>query len=266
LGLVDEAIEAARGLDDPFVLGEVLNAKTGSLLLTGRTPEARIVSEESLALSAKLPASRLTAQTRDLAALIVWFEQGDAAARPLIDAVVAELRSFGADGLANWFTVMGTTSLIPRDNPDLAIQRLREMIERIRPGEMLSAWTTANAAMTLMLDLSKRADPGDLEEATRFARTYQKAASGGTTHRYFGAVAQIAVQSGRPRDAARLAGFADSLRAAIGVGSFFLAAGAADETWALIVATLPEDEATALRDEGARMSRDEALKLAAGEA
>ena len=130
---------------------------------------------------------------------------------------------------------------------------------------MFSGLSTASAAMMLMGSLTTRAAPGDMEEAMSVARTYQKAAGRGTTYAYFGIIAQIAAKSGRPIDAARLLGFADALRAAVGA-AFFLSTESPKATAVLIRADLPEDEIAALRAEGAKMSPDEAYRLATGEA
>ena len=260
--VVDEAIDAARRTGDPILLAEALNAKGFASVVTGRLPDARAVSEESLALTTGMPASRLTGQTHDLAAYVAWAEHGDAVARPIFDAVIAELRSIQADGLANWFLVTGSSSFTPRDDPDRAIAGFRDVLTRIRPTEMFSGLSTGSAAMGLMYQLVTRAAPGDLEEAMSVARTYQKVTGRGLIYGFLAVLAHIAAKSGRPREAARILGKAEHLRAAVG-SEFFLAVQGFQEVLGLLRAEMPEDELTALRAEGANLSVDEALRLAA---
>ena len=208
MGVVDEAAQAARALGDPIVLAEALNAKGYSLTVTGRVTEARAVADESVALIAGMPPSRVTGQTRDLVAYLIGITEGAAAAAPLFDALIAELRSFGADGLANWFLITSASSFggLNNPDPDLTISTYREVLGRIRPGEMFSGLSTGQAAMFLMMSLAGRNAPGDLDEAMSVARTYQKAAGRGVVYAYFGVLSQIAVKAGRPREAAKAGG------------------------------------------------------------
>jgi predicted ATPase len=261
IGVADEAVDAARALGDPIPLAEALNAKANSLITMGRAAEARPLVEESVLLMAHRPASRLTAQSHESAAYLILFEQGDAAARPFFDAVVAELRSFGADGYANWVLVIGACSLIPRDDHDVAIPALRDLLGSIRPTHMLSGLCTGNAAMRLTDHLMRRNAPGDLTEAVDVTRTHQKVAGRAMLDMYFRLIAGLLARSGRPREGARLAGFADSARAAKGI-QISVALEAFEQIWADIRVELPEAELTALRAEGAKMSLDDAFRMA----
>ena len=143
----------------------------------------------------------------------------------------------------------------------MSIPALRNLLGSIRPTDMLSGQCKGVAAMGLMNHLMKRNATGDLKEAVSVAKTYQKVAGRAMLEMYFGLIARLLAISSRPREAARLAGFADGVRAAKGV-QLFLALEALEEIWALIRTQLPEDELTALRAEGAKMSADDALRLA----
>ena len=97
------------------------------------------------------------------------------------------------------------------------------------------------------------------------ARTYQKAAGRSMANfALFASLAQVAAKTGRPREAAKVAGYADVARAAVG-SEMALTVELFDETWALIRSVLPEAEMKALRAEGAKMSVDDAFRMAMGE-
>jgi hypothetical protein len=260
LEVVEEAIAAARVSGDPLTLAETLNSKGFSYVVSGDLAAARVVCDESVAVSAGLPLSRLTGQTRDLAAYLTWTDQGETAARPLFDSLVADLRSIGADGLANWFFVTGPGARTHGD-PGPTIAALRNVLAAIRPGEMLSGLSTAVGAASLMRALAIRNAPGDLDEALSIAPTVQKASNGLSRSIFLLAVARIFAKSGRSRDAARLAGLADALRVAVGV-AYFAAVEDAEDTWEVIRAELPDDELATLRAEGAKLSIEDAFKLA----
>jgi len=265
LAFVDDAVAAARAFGDPVGLAEALNAKGFSLLIAGRLEEARAQADESVAVIAGMAPSRVTGQTRDLVAYLTGITEGAAAAAPLFDALIADLRSIGADGLANWFLITSASSFGGLHNPDLAISTYRDVLGRIRPTEMLGGLSTAQAAMGLVITLARRGGPGDFDEAMSLARTYQKAAGRSMANfALFASLAQVAAKTGRPREAAKVAGYADVARAAVG-SEMALTVELFDETWALIRSVLPEAEMKALRAEGAKMSVDDAFRMAMGE-
>jgi predicted ATPase len=265
LEVVDDAIASAREIGEPAMLAEALNAKGFTLVVAGRTDEARAFADESAAVIAGMATSRVTGQTRDLVAFLTGIAEGAAAARPLFDALVAELRSIGADGLANWFLITSSGSSRSRGDSDLTISTFRDVLGRIRPREMLSGLSTAQAALVLVMELARRGGPGDLDEAVTLARTYQKAA-GRSVANYilFASLAQVAAKSGRSREAAKVAGYADVVRAAVG-SELPVSRELFEETWALIRSLLPEADIKALREEGAKMSIDDAFRVAMGD-
>jgi predicted ATPase/DNA-binding winged helix-turn-helix (wHTH) protein len=267
-GVTDEAIEAARGSGNPIALAEALNAAGYTATFTGRLTEARALADESLAIVSLLPLSRLTGQTRHMAAYVTLVEAGEAAANPLFARVVSELRSIGADGLANWFLLIGTSSQIPQDNPDLAIAGLRDVLARIRPWHMYAGGSTGLAASNLAFTLALRGRPADIDEARSVARTFRKVASrgagGGTVYLYWLAMARIAAVSGRPRTAAMLGGYVEALRAAQG-NALSRARIELDRLRADLGRLLPEAEVTTAWADGGFISQDEADRLAADE-
>jgi predicted ATPase/DNA-binding winged helix-turn-helix (wHTH) protein len=267
-GVIDEAIEAARGVGDPIALAGALNAAGYTATFTGRLAEARALADESLAIVSRLPLSRLTGQTHHMAAYVTLVESGEAAANPLFARVVSELRSIGAEGLANWFLLAGTSSQIPQDDSDVAIVGLRDVLARIRPWHMYAGGSTGLAASNLAFNLAMRGRPADIEEAREVAHTFRKVASrgagGGTVYLYWLAMARIAAASGQPQTAAMLGGYVEALRAAQG-NSLARARLELDRLRADLGRLLPEAEVTAAWTEGALISQDEADRLAADE-
>ena len=84
------------------MLATALNAKGYPTLISGKVAEARVIADETLAIAAQLPQSRLNAQSHHLAAYVTMVESGEAAAKPLFADVVSTLRSISAE--AAWPT------------------------------------------------------------------------------------------------------------------------------------------------------------------
>jgi predicted ATPase len=261
LEVVDEAIEADRVQGDPILLAQALNAKGFSLWFAGRPAEMPVVSAESVALMAGRSPSRLTAQTHMLAGYVRLTEQKPEAAEPMFGAVVSDLRSFGADGLANFFSSTGRTQ-IPWPNLDVAISEWRALLGRVRPIETLADLTISISVGELAWSLAKRGAPGDLEEALATCRTYAKAVGQAWRYIMLLPVALAALKSGRPLDCARLASFIEAKAAR--AGTLAVAQAKLDELGLLLRAELPEAELAASRAGGAEMSEDEAIQLALG--
>jgi hypothetical protein len=264
LEVIDGGVEAARASGDRHALIEALDAAGYTYSIHGRSGEAKAVSDESLALAAELPLSRLVTQARHLAAFVIYQTEGEQAAAPLFGRIVTDLRSFGADGLATWFLVNAATDILPRRGHDVAIPKLRDVLARIRPSEMFSILSVGTAALQLLLHLAERAAPGDFEEAVQVAKAHRKA-SGLNNVAYVNSVAMalIALKSDRADDAARLFGFAERQRSALG-GRMAVTVEMFDDLQSRLREALPEAEVAALMAEGARMTADEAFRLATG--
>ena len=261
LDVVDEAVEACRAQGDPQLLAEVLNAKGFSFSFARRFAEMSAVSAESVALTAGLPPSRLTAQTQMLAGYVALVEQGPEAAKPLFDAVIPDLRSFAADGLANFFT--GTARNVVRTQDlETAIAEWGDILSRVRPTDILAGLTIGLSASELAWSLSQRGAPGDLDEALALSRKYIKLAPTSWQRLLLSAPALIAVKTGRARDGARLAGLVEAESVQAGTGA--IAQSKIDLLWSLLRAELSETELEVLRAEGARMTLDQGVRLAWG--
>jgi predicted ATPase/class 3 adenylate cyclase len=264
IGVVDQAVEANRASGDLVRFGDALWYKGFSLWATGRSDSARAVSNELVALTADLPVSRLVGQARYLAAILTRGKDGPEATEPLYEKAVEQLRSIGAEGLAIYVLVNGTTNLIPWDNPDVAIEGLRDLLRRLRPTHMLGGLSAALAATRLMELLARRAGSGDLAEAMSVGRNYQKAAGRAVAYRYLLAMALVSQKSGRSPEAARIAGFAAARRAASGAENW-RSRHTFEELSALLASVLPSKQLAALQAEGAGMSEDQAFHLVIGE-
>jgi hypothetical protein len=261
LEVADEAIAADRVQGDPILLAQALNAKGFSLWFLRRLAEIPAVSAESVALMAGRSPSRLTAQTQMLAGYVRVTEQDPGSAGALFAAAVSDLRSFGADGLANFFSATGRTQ-IPWPTPDVAISEWRALIARARPTDALTDLTIAISVDELSWNLAKRGAPGDLDEAFAACRTYVRAVSQAWRYIMLLPLALIALKCGRPLDCSRLAGFIEAKAAR--AGTLAVAQAKLDELGLLLRAELPEAELAAARADGAQMSEDEAVRLALG--
>jgi predicted ATPase len=258
----DAALEACRAHADPTLLAECLNAKGFSLWFMRRLAEASAVSAESMALVSGRPPSRLTAQSQMLAGFVRQPEEGPGAVEPLFTAAVAGLRSFGADGLANFYAANSRTQ-IPWPSVDVAITEWRALLGRVRPTEVLADLTTLVSVDELTWHLAKRGGAADVEEALGLCHQHFKTASKAWRYLMLPSLALIAQRAGRPLDCARLAGFVEA--AGEQTGTLTLAQRKLDDLWRLMPGELSEAELASSRAAGARMSEDEAVRLALGD-
>ncbi|HXQ10282.1 MAG TPA: TIR domain-containing protein [Caulobacteraceae bacterium] len=264
LEVIDEGVQAARASGDRHALIEALDAAGYTFLIHGRLDETKTVSDESLALAAELPLSRLVTQARHLAAWVIWQTVGEQPAAPLFGRIVMDLRSFGADGLANWFLVNAVTDIVPRSDHDIAIPNLRDVLARIRPSEMFSTLSVGVTAQFLLLLLAERAAPGDFDEGIQVARAHRKASGlNGAAYINNLAMALIAIKSDRADDAAKLFGLAERQRAAVG-SELPISRELFNDLRSRLREGLPEAEIAALMAEGASLTADEAFRLATG--
>jgi predicted ATPase/class 3 adenylate cyclase len=261
LGIVDEIIHELRAIEDPLRLGNALANRVIGLNATGQVEQAREVLAELQALVADLPPSRLKVYALGLAGTLARTTVGRDASRPLHDAAIAAAEAIGADGWVHIYTSVAHTSRTPEDDPDTAIEGLRTDLARVRPTHFMSSDTTATSVSRLIGLLALRGGQGDVEEALRLARVHEKLVGRLEGFGYFLNLGLLALRRGRARDAAKLVGYADAGRAAAGVDNPF-SRDRFGQVWSLLHAELSDAELRTLAAEGARLTLDDAWRLA----
>ncbi|HEY2707093.1 MAG TPA: TIR domain-containing protein [Caulobacteraceae bacterium] len=257
--IADDAISAARRLDDPTLLLAALNAKGWALLLNGRAAEAAPVADEALALVSKLPTSRVTTQTKSLVGSLRYLSDGKRT-QILHQQGIAELRAFGADGLANWYECGSLMAGNYASDVDEEVSIWRNRLTLIKPRQMLSGLTLALATSRMITALAARGRPDDLQEACRIYRQKYKLLPT-TMNRVWLCMpmALAAAKLGRGHDAAVLAGFAETFAKSAGDHMTLQAANALCDRLRL---DLPSTDVDAAFVEGSALNVDEAVRLA----
>ncbi len=260
LEVADEAIDAVRAQGDPMELARVLNAKGFALYATGRGAEAVALAEESMGVISGMPTGRTPAQSKVLAGLLRMAAE-PAAGEALIREATADLRAFGADGLANWFEQDSQFGV--RMPPAEAVEFWRALLARVRPREMLADLTTSLAVDNLLYNLAERGDPAALDEAMEVYRRYYRLLAPGMGRAFASlAMSKVALKRGRLREAAALFGYAAPLAAEMGAPIYFFDPAPLHEALSTAVATADLKSWMAA---GAKLSEEEALKLPLGE-
>ncbi len=263
LRMVDEAIEAVRAsLDDPVALSDVLASKAGAFWFAGHFAAARPVVDEMIALTGDRPPSRIKAQATGIDAALTLVERGPDAAAARYDDVVSSLRAFGADGLASYWQSM-KLRLIPVGDPDLAIEASRDLFIRIRPGQMYAGPTLNEAARELALSLAKRGTPADIEEAMSLATDLFKTMVGAPNPRALLAMAMVAAKSGRAEHAALILGYLAAAR--VSERDRTANEALAETVRGLLPQEMDTPRRAALIAEGGALSKDEVILLALGQ-
>ena len=261
LEMVDDAIAACRADGDPTALAAALNAKGVTLYMAGRITEAGELVAESMRLIASLPTGRTPSQSKLLSGLLRLQSDGAEAAMPLFNEAISDLRAFGAHGLANWFDCNRSTAVPPPDSEAVGVWR--DILARIRPREILADLTSSVATSQLISALARRAGPGDAEEAIETYRgAFKRIDRGLSRVSILLSMGLVAVAQGRLHDGALLAGRIDVIISDIG-GAEILNLQRY-ELRDQLRAKLPPETLDALLAEGARLTDDEALLLAAG--
>jgi len=258
LEVADEAIDACRE-SSPVWLAVALNAKGFALYMSGRGAEAREIAEESLRIVGALPTGRVTSQSKMLAGHIRHALEGGEAAETLHREAIADLRAFGADGLANWFEA---ASLMIRPlAPAEAAKSWSALLARVRPGEMLSSLTLIAASNSLIWALAECGAPDDLKEALDvYRRSYKLLATQPRMQALSSIrISLVMVKQGRPREAAMLLGYSETECGRAGFNE--LVREPISQVRAHLLDLLTAEQIEILTAEGARLSEEEALKL-----
>ncbi|HEY3797188.1 MAG TPA: TIR domain-containing protein [Caulobacteraceae bacterium] len=260
----DEAIAAAEAVGEPAIIGNAHLSKSQALLMTGRIDEAEASTKALLRLASGMPPSRLTAWATVPEAIRLQLSGDVVAAREGYERALALTLAIGADGLANQVLISGLGMMFRRDDPIAAIDRFRDTLARIRPSHMLSSTSTMFAATSLAMLLMQRDAPGDFQEVQALCNTVAKSVGRSLTNYNLAPFAAAAAKAGRAQDGARLVGFLNARLSAQGIT---VPAFVDDNAWAsrFVQATLPPAEFEAMKAEGARMSVEDAFRLATRE-
>jgi predicted ATPase/class 3 adenylate cyclase len=257
--MAKQILPELRAQNNPGVLGDLLAHLAHALLLLGRHGEAVAAHSELEALVAPLPTTRLTIATLRLAAMLAFEDGRVSTAVDLCEKGVAMANAIGADGWANWLSI---ERALDREMPaEAAIGRLRDLLARIRPEHMFSAFNTVQATYALIQRLAQRNAPGDVDEAYALARATEKWFGRTVPGFAGGAILLLALADGRPADAARLYGFGEAMRVAMGINTR-LALEGAKEGRAALLEHLSEPDLARLMAEGARMTEEQNFLLA----
>jgi hypothetical protein len=259
----DVAIAAVRdAIDNPLVLADVLDSKGFALWFVGRLAEAEPLSRESRKIVKGLPPSRIRAQAMGLEAALTALKGSPDHAQPIFDKLISELRSFGANGLANFWQSVAMR-LNRGTNPDAEIAAWRDLLSRIRPNDQSAEGTKATASIELVRCLAQRGAADDLDEAIDVARVYFKAGSITLAYRLMPPMAMVAIRSGRTSDAALLMGFADARRRE--AGEVTLTQPDFDRLWTLLETQMAATEIATLGAKGAKLTQEAAIRIAVKE-
>lgn len=212
----EDAVAAVRQTSNSvWTLCDALCAQGFALWSTGRVTEARRVADELKAITPRGQPSRIGAFGAALDACVTIRERGPAAARPLFRELIADLRSIGAAGHANFWQATAM-QLDPSDDVDSDIAGWRDLLRQIAPGDLYAEAVSSSVAMQLVGCLARRARPEDLDEAVAVARQRFKKGALAFDYRMLLPMASVALSQGRTGDAAQLFGHADALRRATG--------------------------------------------------
>lgn len=214
--LARKAVAAMRqASNDVWAMCDVLCAHGFALWSTGRVAEARKVADEIAGIVPRGRPSRIGAFGAALNACVTARESGAEAARPLFHELIADLRSIGAAGHANFWQATAL-QLDPSGDVDVDVERWRDLLGQIEPGDLYAVSVESSAAMQLVGCLARRARPEDLDEAVAVARQRFKLGALAFDCRMLLPMASVALSQGRTEDAARLFGHADALRRTTG--------------------------------------------------
>ena len=221
LDLVERNLRAVRNVeDDAPSLFSALFAKAFCLLEIGRIGEAETIIEQMSQLAGNAP-SRMRNSADYMACLALWARRGAAEARAHFDAVLAKSRSLGHDLLSRILIIEGSASVAPQDDATTAIPALRTLLAGTAPSDLNGGYHISLCAARLMMLLGLRGRADDIAEARQVARIAERTRSRFVDFRYALALACVAFGAGQHQDAARIAGFADSLRNKLNANFWF---------------------------------------------
>jgi hypothetical protein len=206
--------------------------------------------------------SRVAAQIKFMRWFVASMREPQDATVDLLDAAVAELRSFGAEADAIRYRSV-QLRYFPSGGMDAAVDEWRTLLADTRRAYALPNLATAIVVGGLMTVLAKRGGPGDLEEATELGRGVTDLDAGAEGSYVLVGLAWIALKTGRAALAGRLTGRLDKITADLGSRSpqrmLF------DDLRPALQAELPEVELERVMAEGASLTAEGAHRLVLGD-
>jgi len=256
------AIEACRTDGDALSLCLALRARALGLGNLGRAEEAVPVAAEMGAM-----VGHFSSPSRVVAGIKAWLWRNalflePSTAADLLDAAIADLRSFGAEGDATLYRWARLLNYAPGDI-DVEIDAWRTLLADVRRTYVRADITTAAMVGELMTRLARRGGAGDLEEAMELGRRYTHLDVVGEGHDTLAGLGWMALRTGRAALAARLAGRLGAITAEFGSRS--PQRSLFNDLLAALQAELTEAELGALMADGASLSAEHARRLVLGD-
>jgi tetratricopeptide (TPR) repeat protein len=256
--VAEQYLPALRAEEDWTLLGDVLMNMTFALILQGRHDDAVARHAELKSIVAPLPTNRLTIGCQRLAGTLAADAGDFAGAVKAFETGVEMANAIGAFGWAN--LILGERLYFEDGSPDATIALARELLARIRPDHMFSSVSNMLGTYQLMRQLARRNGPGDLDEAFALGRAREKAEGRAVPIQALIIVPFPAVADGRPRDGARLFGYAMAAMNAYGV-RYAEQRKQADAIRQKLSESLSEAELETLMAEGARLNAEQHFVL-----
>jgi tetratricopeptide (TPR) repeat protein len=230
------------------------------LPLMGRAEQAEIVFAEAFRLLEQLGLAKALGRCFECYGLIQMRTGKPAAARVSLERALSLCRGAGAETDAlNALCNMADVTWALGDL-DGAKAGFRQMVASVRKSPVYSEGTLGLNLINLAGVLTEQGKLDDALAAAREALPLLK--DGGLAWIFLDHVALRAALAGKVANAARVAGYADSILAAKRTSRQFNEARAHVRVQALLREKLVPDELERLLAEGAKMSEDEACRLA----
>jgi predicted ATPase/class 3 adenylate cyclase len=261
LAAYERAIALYRTHGDATALGGALARLGGHLARAGRTEAAEGALLEARPLLDRTPNSMLQGIWSENFGFLQAINGRPADARPHYEAALMFYRSAGADRKVLFMLSNIADMNWALGNLDSAIASFREAIDFARRSQARSKTNLAVPLGNLAGALTER---GDLDEAHATAReAISLQQEDGTVWMWFDHYALLVELMGRHADAARLEGYANTVHSAQGMTPRQSnEARARTRLLALLTEKLAAVELERLLAEGAKMSEEEACRLA----
>jgi tetratricopeptide (TPR) repeat protein len=257
---LEHAVELYRRLGDGLGLGISLARLGRVLTLMGEFAHAEAALSEARPLLARVALP----QALDYYFFNFAFLKAFTGDLPCARANYEQSLAIGRDA-GNEFSVLATIGNLANVNwalgdLDAAAASLRELQALARSSRVSTRRLLGFALMNLAGVLVEK---GAVDEALSLQREgLPLVKESGSAWLFADHVALRAARAGKLQSAGRLAGYADSVHAANGAARQFIEARTRDRLAAVLREKLPADEVDRLLAEGARMSEDEACRLA----
>jgi hypothetical protein len=180
-----------------------------------------------------------------------------------VQAYEAAMEMANAIGAYGWANLIRVERLNFDEGapPEVAIPQLRDLLARIRPAHMFSAFASMMATYQLVRQLARRNAPGDVEEAFALGRAREKIEGRAVPVQVLSVVPFPAIADGRPKDGARLFGYAEAAIETRNI-RFAEVRKLSEAARRELLECLSEAELATLMAEGARLTPEQHFVLA----